>query len=185
MDSAGSKGLAKRMVVEGSLKAPVELCPIELDAAWVQQVTELENICFESPWGEDLVISELASDRSLAMGILAGGCELIAYSLNRIVADELHVLRIGVEKKFRKQGIAHTLMGYVLNAAKEKGAQLGLLECRASNQSAERLYRGLGFHIEGSRRGYYRDNGEDALLFSLNMTDTKAKTLAVLKHRAV
>ena len=76
-------------------------------------------------------------------------------------------------------------MGYVLNAADEKGAQLGLLECRASNISAQRLYRGLGFSIEGSRKGYYRDNGEDALLLSLDMNDSNAKALAILRHSVV
>ena len=38
------------------------------------------------------------------------------------------------------------------------------LEVRRSNHIAQRLYEKLGFKFVGYRKGYYSDNGEDALI---------------------
>jgi ribosomal-protein-alanine N-acetyltransferase len=38
---------------------------------------------------------------------------------------------------------------------------------RAGNKPAQQLYTKLGFVETGMRRGYYHDNGEDALLMTL------------------
>jgi ribosomal-protein-alanine N-acetyltransferase len=38
------------------------------------------------------------------------------------------------------------------------------LEVRPSNDAALSLYRRMGFEEKGHRRGYYLDNGEDALI---------------------
>ena len=41
------------------------------------------------------------------------------------------------------------------------------LEVRAGNEPAKKLYEGLGFSEAGIRKGYYEDNGEDALIMWL------------------
>ena len=41
------------------------------------------------------------------------------------------------------------------------------LEVRVSNTAAQALYAKWGFLTVGRRRGYYQDNGEDALLMTL------------------
>lgn len=38
------------------------------------------------------------------------------------------------------------------------------LEVRASNEIAQNLYRKYGFKAYGRRKGYYQDNGEDAII---------------------
>ena len=45
-------------------------------------------------------------------------------------------------------------------------ADVALLEVRASNQPAMRLYASLGFEHVGLRKKYYQD-GEDAVLMTL------------------
>jgi ribosomal-protein-alanine N-acetyltransferase len=44
------------------------------------------------------------------------------------------------------------------------GAKWVTLEVRASNDKAIRMYEGFGFKVIGRRKGYYTDNGEDALV---------------------
>ncbi|MNJ55755.1 ribosomal-protein-alanine N-acetyltransferase [compost metagenome] len=38
------------------------------------------------------------------------------------------------------------------------------LEVRVSNDTAQSLYKKLGFHSVGTRKGYYSDNHEDAMI---------------------
>jgi ribosomal-protein-alanine N-acetyltransferase len=49
------------------------------------------------------------------------------------------------------------------------GIKKAYLEVRRSNTAALALYTGFGFVQTGIRKGYYPDNKEDALLFSLNL----------------
>lgn len=53
------------------------------------------------------------------------------------------------------------------------GAESVLLEVRASNEAALRLYDSLGFQRVGLRRRYYAD-GEDALLMTLLLRQPQA-----------
>jgi ribosomal-protein-alanine N-acetyltransferase len=55
-----------------------------------------------------------------------------------------------------------------------------LLEVRRSNIAAIRLYRGLGFSALGVRRGYYSDNGEDAVEMILGLDPETGRALPAL-----
>jgi len=51
-----------------------------------------------------------------------------------------------------------------VQAAYEMGAKWITLEVRTSNDSAMRMYEAFGFKVIGRRKGYYTDNGEDAIV---------------------
>ncbi len=84
-----------------------------------------------------------------------------------IMADEAHVTSIAVREKLRRQGIGELLLIVLIELAAELKASIVTLEVRASNYSAQQLYAKYGFAEVGLRRGYYTDNGEDAVLMSL------------------
>jgi ribosomal-protein-alanine N-acetyltransferase len=86
------------------------------------------------------------------------------------VADELHILNIATEPQARRRGFATALMNAALAYAAENGVRLVLLEVRRSNEDARRLYRRLGFTDGAVRRGYYADNGEDAIEMLLTLS---------------
>jgi ribosomal-protein-alanine N-acetyltransferase len=52
----------------------------------------------------------------------------------------------------------------VLDEAKRLGARRATLEVRAGNAGARRLYERLGFYVAGTRRNYYTNPVEDALI---------------------
>jgi ribosomal-protein-alanine N-acetyltransferase len=45
-----------------------------------------------------------------------------------------------------------------------------MLEVRKSNLIAQKLYQQVGFTTTGIRKGYYSDNGEDALAMTLELS---------------
>ena len=53
-----------------------------------------------------------------------------------------------------------------IELAKELGAQVITLEVRISNTVPQALYEKYGFQRVGSRRAYYSDNKEDALIMT-------------------
>ncbi|WP_252109480.1 MULTISPECIES: ribosomal protein S18-alanine N-acetyltransferase [unclassified Halomonas] len=97
---------------------------------------------------------------------------LVGYALLARLPFEAELQAIGVAKGQRGQGLGGALLQAVLLQAREWQSERVLLEVRASNQSAIKLYEAAGFCIDGRRRNYYparsltASGREDALLMS-------------------
>jgi len=83
-----------------------------------------------------------------------------------VIADEAHLTNIAVRQQYQRRGIGELLLISTLDLAKELKASIMTLEVRASNLTAQNLYRKYGFTQVGIRRGYYLDNREDGILMS-------------------
>lgn len=82
------------------------------------------------------------------------------------MADEAHLANIAVRESHRNQGIGESLLISVIELAIERKARFVTLEVRASNKAAQALYRKYGLVEVGSRRAYYMDNKEDAVIMT-------------------
>ena len=80
--------------------------------------------------------------------------------------NQAHITEIAVREEFRGQGIGELLLIGSVRAGLEYGSSVVTLEVRVSNFIAQRLYEKYGFKSAGTRRGYYSDNREDALIMT-------------------
>ena len=135
----------------------------------IPAVLEIDRVSFSNPWPERSYRYEL-SDNPAAQLFVAKLDEgtVVAYLGYWLIADEVHISTFAVHPEFRMNGIGEDLLRRALSEARMKGAQVATLEVRESNAAAISLYEKLGFEIVGSRKGYYRDNNEDAILLTLN-----------------
>lgn len=83
-----------------------------------------------------------------------------------IMADEAHITNIATRESYRRRGLGELLLISVIDLTTELNASLITLEVRVSNTTAQSLYHKYGFNRVGLRRGYYTDNGEDAILMT-------------------
>lgn len=81
-----------------------------------------------------------------------------------IIAGEGDITNIAVTPKYRKHGIASNLLIKLFEVCKTFNCGDITLEVRASNIPAQNLYKKFNFKEEGMRKGYYSDNGEDAII---------------------
>jgi ribosomal-protein-alanine N-acetyltransferase len=93
-----------------------------------------------------------------------GGCWLIA--------GEAHISTIAIHPNYRGKGLGELLLAGMLQRAIYLGGEYSVLEVRVSNFTARRLYEKYEYETIGRRKGYYRDNGEDALLMEVRPMDT-------------
>jgi len=96
---------------------------------------------------------------------------LLGYAGFWTIADEAHISTIAVHPDWRGYKLGELLIWVMVQEAIGKGAGVVTLEVRVGNQVAINLYRKYGFTIVGRRKGYYRDNGEDAHIMALTPLD--------------
>jgi ribosomal-protein-alanine N-acetyltransferase len=106
---------------------------------------------------------------------------LVGYAGVWVTFDEGHITTIAVARRYRGSGVGEVLLNGLIDHARELGAVSMTLEVRVSNTVAQNLYSKYGFTVEGRRKRYYPDNGEDALImWTEAMTDPEYQ--ARLKH---
>lgn len=158
---------ARRTRVAGAGQIDLARCAIRraTGAEDVQAVQTLQQATFTNAWGAEAIQWELENtDVARLYVMVSDRGELLAYCACWIVFDELHINSFAVDPAWRRQGIARHFLRAVLAEGVTAGARSATLEVRASNVPARRLYEGFGFRVEGTRRDYYQEPREDALI---------------------
>ena len=137
------------------------------------EVVEIEESARLSPWGWNAYHLELQSQIDSIMLVArcsgAEACSIAGFIVARRLADELHVNNFAVKPDFRRQRIGQRLLRAVLSWGTANRLTHAVLEVRAGNSAAQELYRTCGFEVVGTRRRYYRDPVEDALLMTVSL----------------
>jgi ribosomal-protein-alanine N-acetyltransferase len=131
----------------------------------LEGVLEVEAESFTNPWTRDMYSWEL-QNRAVChiLVVRTAECQVAGFCAFWLVFDEIHINNLAMRPRFRAQGIGTGLLHHVLAEAKDLGARRATLEVRASNVQARRLYERLGFYVAGTRRNYYTNPVEDALI---------------------
>jgi [ribosomal protein S18]-alanine N-acetyltransferase len=89
---------------------------------------------------------------------------IIGFAGMWLAFDEAHITTIGVDPAQRGRGFGELLLLCMFDEAVKRGANWLTLEVRVTNAAAQALYRKYGFTAHGTRKRYYSDNNEDALI---------------------
>ena len=87
--------------------------------------------------------------------------------------EEAHITEIAVREKLRGRGIGELLLIGSMREAVKYGSRVMTLEARVSNFIAQRLYEKYAFKTVSTRKGYYSDNREDAVIMTTSPIDTE------------
>jgi ribosomal-protein-alanine N-acetyltransferase len=138
---------------------------VALDESHIDGIVSIEKESFRQPWQRISFSNELACNDAIDVVVPnPGHGQIIAYACLRLTLENLHLLRVAVAPKWRRQGLAERLLSSCIREARVRGAKAAYLEVRQSNKSATNLYLKLGFRIVATRPKYYMDTEEDALI---------------------
>lgn len=127
-------------------------------------IEELEKQCFATPWSyESLKYDIVENNRALYLVAEIEG-EIVGYVGIWKIVDEGHITNVAVSPSHRRKHIASALLETLFRVTERAGVVQHTLEVRAGNEGAIKLYEGFGFKEAGLRKGYYEDNGEDAII---------------------
>jgi [ribosomal protein S18]-alanine N-acetyltransferase len=133
-----------------------------LTYADLPQVIAIERRAFPTPWSLAMFVLELSKPGGVCLAARRDGA-LVGYLICSRYDTVWHVMNIAVDPDLRRTGIATTLLLELLERVGDEHARF-TLEVRTSNAPAITLYERFGFRSAGTRRRYYQDNGEDALI---------------------
>lgn len=135
------------------------------------EVLEIEWLSFPNPWTEMAFRGEI-DNAGISFPLVAvsqGEERIIGYLSYWQIKSEVQISTFAVHPQFRRGGVGESLMRYVLERVRSAGAERVFLEVRPSNLSASALYQKLGFKILGTRKGYYRNPPEDAIVMAKSL----------------
>ncbi len=129
----------------------------------VSAVAELEAEVFSVPWSRQGFADTLTMENVIFLTAMEDE-ELLGYCGIYLAADEGEITNVAVSPKYRRRGVAKALVQQVMDMTRTKGIRTYILEVRASNEGALRLYEGLGFVRSGLRKDFYEKPREDAVV---------------------
>lgn len=124
---------------------------------------EIECECFTHPWTVADFDFVLTNGRAVNLGVWRRG-ELVGYVMALDEGNELHIVSLAVETRYRRRGWASHLLREVLVRGAGRGCRTCRLEVRQSNVAALGLYRELGFETVDVQAQFYTGPSEDALV---------------------
>ena len=115
-------------------------------------------------WSKDSFLGELSNDLARYFSVFDKDGNLIAYCGCWQILEEAHITNIAVDPDFRQKHIGEAMLMTIINECYKNMAKYITLEVRVGNKPAIGLYEKYGFKSLGTRKGYYQDNNEDALI---------------------
>ena len=151
--------------MEENNRMHVRIVPMNGDH--LDEVAELERICFSVPWSRNMLAEELDNLLSAFLVALDDSDKVVGYAGVQVILDEGYITNVAVRPECRRQGIAAKLLQVFLDFARANQLAFLTLEVRASNYDAIALYGSRGFRSVGRRKNYYEHPKEDAIIMTL------------------
>jgi ribosomal-protein-alanine N-acetyltransferase len=134
----------------------------------LRQVIEIDRSSFSLPWPERSFRFEITENPAARCWVTEQGGGVVCFLVLWLIMDEAHIATLATRAEQRRNGFGTALMEYALKDVAGQGAQRAYLEVRAGNLIAQEMYQKMGFVESDRRPRYYKDNGEDAILMTLN-----------------
>lgn len=133
------------------------------------RVVAIERRAFPTPWSLTMFVLELSKADSVCLGAFlddrrdaAGRHPMAGFLICARYDAAFHLMNIAVDPGHRRGGHGRALIDALIERVGEDANIT--LEVRVSNAAAIALYESYGFRGVGTRRRYYADTGEDAII---------------------
>ena len=131
----------------------------------VDAVIEIEKTAYgDHHWSKESFLQEISNELAWYYSLYTNDGILAGYAGSWHILDEAHITNIAVSKEFRRRKYGEALLKRIIDDCYKEKIKYITLEVRVSNKPAISLYSKYGFSSFGTRKKYYQDNNEDALI---------------------
>lgn len=137
----------------------------KMTTADVDEIYEIEKESYgEHHWSKDSFYSEVSNNIARYYVAKDENNKILGYIGSWFIIEETHITNVSVSPKFRKKSIGEALLVHLIQQCYKEKIKYITLEVRVSNEPAIKLYEKYQFKSLGTRKHYYQDNNEDALI---------------------
>lgn len=144
---------------------------------YIDQILEIENLSFSSPWSINAFRSEVVNPKS-HLWVLTEDKATHGYICFWMFDNEIQLINIAIHPHKRGRRLGYHLLKKMIETSISQGLRFIWLEVRPSNQAAKSLYVKLGFQEVSRRPRYYTDTNEDAIVMALELSQKNGFQLA-------
>lgn len=134
----------------------------------MREIARLEAENFTDAWSEESLGSTFEYDYNHLLIEEKEG-RVVGYIIYADIQGDAELLRIAVDKRYRRTGIGNKLMKDMISELVDAGTDRISLEVRAHNLPAIALYKKYGFEEIFVRENYYHNPDDDALILIKGM----------------
>ena len=128
-------------------KMHVRIVPMTADH--LDEVAELERLCFSVPWSRNMLAEELDNALSAMLVALDDQGRVAGYAGLQVIVDEGYITNVAVRPDCRRQGVARQLLEAFLDACRQEGVEAVTVLTGEDNAPAQALYQRMGFSPSG------------------------------------
>ena len=131
----------------------------------IDGVIKIEESAYgDHHWSKESFLNELNNELAKYYTAKTASGELVGYAGCWHILEEAHITTIAISPEHRKKYYGQSLLKQIIDNCINEKIKYITLEVRVSNEAAINLYTKYGFTSFGTRKGYYQDNNEDALI---------------------
>ncbi len=145
----------------------------------IEDVVVIESEAYgKHHWAKSSFYDEMSNNLAKYYVAKTPDGETVGYAGTWHIIDEGHITTIAVKNDYLRNHIGEAIIHKIIEDCYKDEIKYLTLEVRVSNIPAIKLYEKYGFQSLGTRKGYYQDNGEDALImWTENIFYDKFKTI--------
>lgn len=159
----------------------------------VDAVVKIEEEAYgKHHWAKSSFYDEMSNNLAKYYSAKTPEGTLVGYAGTWHIIDEGHITTIAVKKEYLRNHIGEAIIQKIIDDCYKNNIKYLTLEVRVSNIPAIKLYEKYGFQSLGTRKGYYQDNNEDALImwtenifydkFKNNYEENRKNLESLVKH---
>jgi ribosomal-protein-alanine N-acetyltransferase len=126
----------------------------------------------DDAWSEPTWWAELAGRPRRDYVVAVDGADVVGYGGIDVTGELADLMTLATTSAARGTGLGRRLLDDLVGRAGSRGARALMLEVRADNEPAKRLYESSGFEVISVRRRYYQPGGVDALVMRKHLGGT-------------
>ena len=131
----------------------------------IDEVVEIESEAYgKHHWAKSSFYDEMSNNLAKYYVAKTNEGKLVGYAGTWHIIDEGHITTIAVKNEYLRNHIGEKIIQTIIDDCYKNNIKYLTLEVRVSNIPAIKLYEKYGFQSLGTRKGYYQDNNEDALI---------------------
>ncbi len=150
-----------------------------LEKLYLTEILEIEQKAYgDHHWSMESFYNELTNKLAHYFGAFDEDEKLLGYAGSWLILEEAHLTNIAIDSDYHRCGIGEALLNAIVELCYQEEVKFITLEVRVSNVAVIGLYEKYGFQSLGTRKGYYQNNNEDALImWTENIFYDKFKSL--------